>query len=528
MGRKGLFFRNELNSDLFKVVLGMCEQYERLSGGFAMKQSKISFKSARSEAPGDEQDDTKKRRQEPLVVELDGVQVTLSAQQAHVVAAAEGGKHLFLTGCGGTGKSLVLKVVIDRLKVIHGTSHVFVTASTGTAAVALNGTTLHSFAGVGLGEGTIDNLYKKANTRPDSRNRWKTAKVLIIDEISMLSPGYFEMLDQLACRMRKSQLIFGGIQLILAGDFLQLPFIPDQKSPSKTAEPFLFETPTWRRMFAALPSNEEKAHKAKKGPSGKVDVGGEMIHLTRVYRQRDKEFIELLQAVRFASLTPAHIALLQSRVGVKLDCSDGIKPTRLFPYKKDVHAENNVELGKVPGGCRVFTATDKGLPHFIETLNKHCQATQKVALKVGAQVVLLRNLDFARGLVNGSRGVLIDFVPSPTAGVADSPPVIPLVRFSHGIDVVIAEAEWKMESGNTVLCTRKQIPLALAWASSIHSSQGTSLTKVESSLAHVFEDGQAYTALSRCTSLEGLSLLDFNPAKITANPRVIQFYNEMV
>ena len=245
------------------------------------------------------------------------------------------------------------------------------------------------------------------------------------------------------------------------------------------------------------------------------------MHLTRIYRQEDAAFIEMLQAVRMACPSPQHIELLESRIGAQLDCSDGIRPTRLFPYKRDVHAENSHELQKIGGDEVTFTATDKGLDHFVAALDKHCQATRIITLKVGAQVVLLRNLDFSRALVNGSRGIVVDFVAS------EDLPCVPLVRFANGQVLPIAQAEWKMESGKVVTCSRRQIPLALCWASSVHKAQGASLDKVEMRLASVFEDGQAYTALSRCTSLEGLSLLDLDVSKITANPRVVQFYRQL-
>lgn len=232
-----------------------------------------------------------------------------------------------------------------------------------------------------------------------------------------------------------------------------------------------------------------------------------------------------MQACRFGNPTEEHVNLLWDRV-VKnkplLDCSDGIRPTRLYPHKRDVAKENMEELGRLKGELRTFDAVDKGIPKCVELLEKHCQADSKVLLKVNAQVVLLRNLDFTRGLVNGSRGVVTNFLMGDK-----EMPYVPVVKFANGEELVVKQQEWKMEQGNVVLASRKQIPLALCWATTIHKSMGQTLTKVEMRLASVFAYGQAYTSLSRCTSLEGMALLDFDPRKIIANPKVVQFYENI-
>ena len=472
--------------------------------------------------------------------------VELSPEQEHIVNLALDGHHVFFTGPGGVGKSLTLKALIRELRLKHGNSKVFVTASTGIAACNIGGTTLHSFAGVGLGEGTLESLVKKVQKRADAKKRWITAQVLIIDEISMIDPEFFEILDLLARRLRstKSGLtdrkhhLFGGIQIILAGDFLQLPYV-QKDVPSagqvgqKSSQVFLFETKTWKLLFPDTPSLSDtvgpRYGQDKHADNQVITVKdlrrrGHIVNLTKVFRQSDETFVNLLHSIRLGEASSSDLDILRQRVDVKLDCSDGIQPTRLYPHRADVQRENNIELHFLDGDVHTFTAKEVGDERTLAILDKQCQAPRELQLKVGAQVVLLRNLDFARRLVNGSRGVITNFVPSPT-GTTDK---VPEVKFACGVTEILEPAVWEMESGGVILCSRQQIPLALCWASSIHKAMGMTLDKVETRLDSVFEYGQLYTALSRVTSLEGLCLLrNFDENKVMAHPRVVEFYQAL-
>jgi ATP-dependent DNA helicase PIF1 len=217
-----------------------------------------------------------------------------------------------------------------------------------------------------------------------------------------------------------------------------------------------------------------------------------------------------------------HIEMLWKRVKAPLDVSDGIIPTRLYPHKGDVHKENMLALQRLQGELRTFNAQDKGIEKVIESLNEHCPALSVIQLKVNAQVVLLRNLDFSKGLVNGSRGVVTDFIMGDA-----TMPYVPVVTFANGEKLVVTQQEWKVEQGKQVLASRRQIPLALCWATTIHKSMGQTLTKVQTRVASAFAYGQVYVSLSRCTSLEGVYLLDFDPRKIMANPKVVDFYQRI-
>lgn len=426
-----------------------------------MRQSTLSFaKKQRVEEPsGDEQD--------------------------KAVAVARSGGNLFITGSGGVGKSYTLRRIIDALSSEHGKACVFVTASTGIAATHVGGTTLHYFAGIGLGQGTLEQCLTKVRKNKEALARWRAAKVLIVDEVSMIAPAYFCTLDAVARRLRKRlDEPFGGIQVIVCGDFLQLP-------PVEQGEP-LFEIALWATMFPRP------------------------VLLRRIRRQEDQVFIDLLQAVRKGTLTQAHVDLLQSRCG-----RPGADATRLYTHRNDVAAENDAQMARIPGRSYVYKSQDSALSDaLMAVLDKSCQASAVITLKVGAQVVLLKNLDFKQSLVNGSRGVVVDFV-------GGDPQAMPVVKFACGVAQPVDLAEWKLESGDLTVASRRQLPLALCWASTIHKSMGMTLDAVEVSLRNVFEYGQAYVALSRCSTLEGLTLLDLDVGRIRAEPRAVQYYTRL-
>jgi ATP-dependent DNA helicase PIF1 len=388
--------------------------------------------------------------------------------------------------------------------------------------------------------------------RRDAKHRWLTARVLIIDEISMIDPEFFELLDMVGRRIRPNGMhhLFGGLQIILAGDFLQLPYVqkddndipPNQQSAQQQI--FLFETKTWKLLFPDTPQLQVAVTYAKDNmaedqvvTAKDAERRGQMVHLTQVFRQKESNFIQLLQAVRLGIASPEHLRILQGRVGADIDCSDGVKPTRLYPHRADVHRENTIELHQLPGELHTFMASDMGNVEMLKTLDKNCPAPRELQLKVGAQVMLVRNLDFDRQLVNGSRGVVVDFklppTPTVTKNVASADGStefgnLPVVRFACGVTEIIEPETWNVESGDVVLCSRQQIPLTLGWATSIHKAMGMTLDRVETKLGTVFEYGQFYTSLSRVTSLAGLSIIgQVNPQKIMAHPKVVAFYRAL-
>ncbi|XP_068558735.1 ATP-dependent DNA helicase PIF1 [Cebidichthys violaceus] len=408
----------------------------------------------------------------------------LNKDQAAVLAAVLSGKNVFFTGSAGTGKSFLLKRIMGSLP----PKSTFATASTGVAACHIGGTTLHNFAGIGSGSAPLEQCIELAQ-RPGVLQHWTSCRHLIIDEVSMVEAQFFDKLEAVARSVRRSTEPFGGIQLIICGDFLQLP--PVSKGKEKAS--FCFQARSWRKVI-------------------RVNM-----ELMEVRRQTDQSFISLLQAVRVGRVTEDVTAKLMDSAYHRIE-RDGILATRLCTHKDDVELTNENKLQQLPGSARVFEALDSD-PALVKTIDAHSPVGRLIQLKVGAQVMLTKNLDVARGLVNGARGVVAAFESGKHG--------LPRVRFLCGATEVLKPERWVFKSGGGIHLSRQQLPLKLAWAISIHKSQGMTLDCVEISLARVFESGQAYVALSRARSLEGLRVMDFDPRVVRADPDVLVFYKKL-
>jgi ATP-dependent DNA helicase PIF1 len=427
----------------------------------------------------------------------------LSPEQEYVHKEVLAGKSVFLTGCGGTGKSFLTNQLIVALKKSCGNTTVAVTASTGIAACQIGGTSLHNFAGIGLGNGTVDQLVERVSKNKRVCDRWKKTKCLVIDEVSMLDGELFDKLEALARNVRKNDKPFGGIQLLLVGDFLQLP--PIKKNGNVQ---FCFEARTWKQT---------------------VQLN---VELKTVFRQRNAEFVDMLNSIRRGICSPQMVASLCATKHNLLNETNGVLATRLYPTNADVDRINNLKVDQLPGEMFCFTADDSGESPFLENLDKSCLAPQKLCIKPGAQVMLLKNLDTEAGLTNGTRGFVESIVESDEQGRAE---LIPIVRFEVNKDTTVISVRkvfttkevFSVESFGKVVASRTQYPLRLAYAITIHKCQGMTLNKVELSLGGVFECGQAYVALSRASDMQGLRLLDFNASVVRAHPRVLEFYRLM-
>ncbi|XP_040467081.1 ATP-dependent DNA helicase PIF1 [Falco naumanni] len=410
--------------------------------------------------------------------------VRLSAEQEAVLGAVRSGKSIFFTGCAGTGKSFLLKKIVGSLP----PSVTYITASTGAAACHIGGTTLHAFAGIGSGKAPLEQCVQLAE-RPGVRQHWLACQHLIIDEISMVDGKFFDRLEAVARVVRKRDEPFGGIQLIICGDFLQLP--PVCKANEETK--FCFQAKSWRKC---------------------IHINME---LTEVRRQTDKTFVSLLSAIRLGRCTEEVTRQLMQTAANRSE-RDGILATRLCTHKDDVEITNERRLQQLSGEVHAFEALDSD-PKLVKLIDAQCPVGGRVELKLGAQVMLAKNLDVSQGLVNGARGVVVGF-ESEQKG-------LPKVRFLCGVTQVIKMEKWVFKGPSGVHLSRQQLPLKLAWAISIHKSQGMSLDCVEISLSRVFESGQAYVALSRARSLAGLRVLDFDPKVVRADPSVLQFYRQL-
>ncbi|OWR45330.1 ATP-dependent DNA helicase PIF1 isoform X2 [Danaus plexippus] len=404
---------------------------------------------------------------------------SLNEEQTRVLEACLSGKNIFFTGSAGTGKSFLLKRIVAALP----PDVTMATASTGVAACHIGGTTLHAFAGIGDGSGTVEKLCERAIKSPLVAQKWRKCKHLIIDEISMVDGLYFEKLEAVARHVRKNSKPFGGIQLILCGDFLQLPPVVDK---NKSAKRFCFQTSCWDKCIKLC------------------------FELKQVHRQTDQEFISILNNIRIGRVTKEISDRLLKTAAQKIE-SDGILATRLCSHTNDSKSINNSKLRDLEGEEKIFSAQDSDNASTL--LDMQTIAPSKLVLKVGAQVMLLKNINVNAGLVNGARGVVVRFDEG-----------LPVVRFKNKKEYTTRTERWYVKNSSGSLFCRRQIPLNLAWAFSIHKSQGLTLDCVEMSLSKIFEAGQAYVALSRAQSLDTLRVLDFDSRHVWANTDVLEFY----
>ncbi|XP_063386502.1 ATP-dependent DNA helicase PIF1 [Cydia fagiglandana] len=406
---------------------------------------------------------------------------SLNPEQQRVLEACLGGKNVFFTGSAGTGKSFLLKRIVAALP----PDVTIATASTGVAACHVGGTTLHAFAGIGDGSGSIEHLCEKAMKLPLVAQKWRKCKHLIIDEISMVDGAFFEKLEAVARHVRRNDKPFGGIQLILCGDFLQLPPVVEK---GQTGKRFCFQTACWDKCIQLC------------------------YELKQVHRQKDQEFISILNSIRIGRVTKEISDRLVGTARQKIE-SDGILATRLCSHTNDSKMINNSKLQDLEGEEKVFTSQDSD--NASKTLDMQTIAPSKLILKIGAQVMLLKNINVNSGLVNGARGVVVRFEEG-----------YPVVRFKNKKEYTARSERWYVKNASGSLLCRRQIPLNLAWAFSIHKSQGLTLDCVEMSLSKIFEAGQAYVALSRAQSLDTLRVLDFDSRHVWADTSVLEFYQK--
>ena len=453
----------------------------------------------------------------------------LNMEQIDAADAILDGRNTFITGSAGTGKSYLLRYLVQEFRAKYGDNAVAVTASTGIAAINLGGQTIHSFAGIGLANGTgdISKVIAKVKKNMRAVKRWQDLDVLIIDEISMIDRPLFELLDKVAKEIRRNhESPFGGIQVVVVGDFLQLPPVPSKYS--KTRE-FCFESPVWNDLGLGFTDEYGYIH------SDAMNT----ITLNEVVRQNDDNFAALLNEVRVGSLSDYHLEVLNSCVvHHKTPPTDGIVPTKLYSINKDVDKENLDRLMELPGDIVEVKATDvwqeqPSVSSMKRTITDNVDRAipDSIQLKVGAQVMLLRNRsnnpdEYSAGrgsaLVNGSRGVITGFVRSSSAGGG----LVPRVCFDNGQEVIIGPVEYFSGGpGGDGQLVRSQVPLKLAWAITIHKSQGSTLSRAELMLSNTFDYGQAYVALSRVTSIDGLWLTEpLKRSNVRANPLVLDYF----
>ncbi|KAH3682032.1 hypothetical protein WICPIJ_006997 [Wickerhamomyces pijperi] len=511
--------------------------------------------------------------------------IVLSQEQQNVIELILKGSSVFYTGSAGTGKSILLRALITRLRQKYAGSPgaIGVCASTGLAACNISGLTLHSYTGVGLATEDVDALVKKIKRSKKHSERWRNLKVLVIDEISMIDGKLFDKLDEIACRIRRNDEPWGGVQVVCCGDFFQLP--PVSKEHEAPAM-FCFESEAWKRTIKHT------------------------IVLKTVFRQKgDLEFIDMLNEMRLGKVSPE--SEKKFRALERPLPFDDVETAELFSTRAEVEKANNLRLRNLRTEEMIYNSIDGGaMPSgpTRETLLANMIAPRKLTLKKGAQVMMLKNLD--ENLVNGSLGKVIDFIDKDTymtyqkvlvdsdhgldflqeeieknnllneslglpprvganqevnvledtvfdflLDAKSEDPVIqeeiyqkkllmkklnessrgsklPLVKFltpdGQTRCVLVVPETWTVDDDKQQpLVSRLQLPLMLAWAISIHKSQGQTMPRVKVNLRRVFEKGQVYVAISRAVSRDGLQVLNFDPYKVLAHEKVTEFYKAL-
>jgi len=444
--------------------------------------------------------------------------MALNTVQTAALNAIIRGENIFLTGAGGTGKSHTIQKIVDWASA-RGIKY-GVTALTGTAALllGLGAKTIHSWAGVGIAREEAHKLVEVVRRNKRACDRWINTELLIIDEVSMMTPDFLEKLDLIArCIRKRPETKFGGLQIVFSGDFCQLP--PITKNVDSSGGPtFIFEIPLWNRLIDTT------------------------VELTEILRQHDPLFQRLLNEARMGSLSPASVGMLEQRMGLDWQEND-ITPTLLFAKNEEVDRVNRQNMDLLTGPIHTYevasytTGTitkrntsymtrerfnvvspdDPDLHIAMEKLDNDAPYEKTLELREDAQVMLLFNMDTEIGLVNGSRGRVTGFSE-------DGSPMVKFMCLPHPI--LVGPNKWELPDYKGA--GREQIPLKVAYAITIHKSQGVSLdTALVDIGSSTFEYGQAYVALSRVRTLTGLYVWKLDPNKIRAHPKVVEFYAQL-
>lgn len=393
-------------------------------------------------------------------------------KQETALKLLKAGENVFLTGSAGAGKTYTLNQYINYLKARK--VPVAITASTGIAATHMNGMTIHTWAGIGIKDFLSDADLKNMKERKYLKEHLENAQVLIIDEISMLHAKQLNLVNQVLKYFKDNDDAFGGIQVIVAGDFFQLP--PVGKNDERNRDKFCFMSEAW------------------------VEAKFRVCYLTEQHRQGDDYLNDILNAIRAQSIDHQHIQALEHTR--HQDIGDTF--TRLYTHNMDVDNINFKHLNEIETESKQFDAVCDGNEKLIETLKSSVRAPEILNLKKHAKVMFVKN-NFDMGYINGSLGEVIGFEEDDDHGI------LPKVKLTDGTVLLVEPETWSVDNdaGKTI-ASFQQIPLRLAWAITIHKSQGMTLEAAEINLSHTFEKGQGYVALSRLKSLSGLRLLGFN------------------
>lgn len=391
------------------------------------------------------------------------------------------GQNVFLTGSAGTGKTYILNEYILYLKSRKVVPTVV--APTGIAASHLNGQTIHSFFALGIRDSIDEYFISLLLEKKYLQTRFKKLKVLIIDEISMVSPNVFTAIDKILQAFKQSDEAFGGVQVILSGDFFQLPPI----SQLNNSKRFAWQSPSWKNL----------------------DL--QTCYLEKKFRQDDNQLIFVLDEIRSGQISQTSYDILNERHQKDLDIE--FTPTKLYTHNMDVDRINKDELSMLDSTSVSFNYESEGAKSNIEKLFKSALVQEELTLKKDAVVMFIKN-NPEKYYINGTTGVVIDFSKDDKK--------LPIVKLSNGYVIKVEYEDWSIENDKGKVSAKiSQIPLKLAWAITIHKSQGMTLDAAQIDLSKTFEVGQGYVALSRIKNIEGLRLMGFNEKALSVDPLIL-------
>jgi len=388
------------------------------------------------------------------------------------------GRSVFLTGAAGSGKTYVLREYISYLQSLD--ADVGITASTGIAATGMGGITIHSWSGIGIRDNLSKSDLQEIAEKKHIKNKVKKASVLIIDEISMLHHFRLDLIDKVIREIKNSPEPFGGMQVVFCGDFFQLP--PVRKSYDPEAF-FAYHSDAWKSLDLKI------------------------CYLSEQHRQSDLEYLKVLNAIRDAAVDTETMKILKTRFNKVAE----FEPTKLYSHNRDVNGENETELSKISGKVFEYEMQTKGRNNLVEMLKKSCLAPETLRLKLGAKVMFVKN-NFEEGYVNGTLGTVVK------CGFGEIK-----VKTISGKIIDVERESWRIEEDGKSRAEIIQYPLRLAWAITVHKSQGMSLDTAEIDLSASFEKGMGYVALSRVRSLQGLFLKGLNDMALKINEEVLEF-----
>lgn len=403
------------------------------------------------------------------------------------------GVNVFLTGEPGSGKTHTINTYVNYLRTLG--VEPAITASTGIAATHIGGMTIHSWSGIGIKTKLDKYDLDKIASSEYIVKRIQRTKILIIDEISMLSANTLDMVDMVCREVKQNGEAFGGMQVVLVGDFFQLP--PIIKNNIVEKQNSLIPDTENKGIFACDSGAWERARMIT-------------CYLTEQYRQDDTDFLSVLSAIRANKVEQKHFDCINTR---KVDVDDLLEDiTKLFTHNINVDQVNNNELSKIEEEVKSFKMSDSGNEAVVSTLRKGCLSPENLELKIGAIVMCTKNNPKEK-FVNGTLGTVVSF--EEFSGH-------PIVKTHNGQNIVVAPMDWTVEENGKIRGQITQIPLRLAWAITVHKSQGMSLDSAVMDLSQVFEFGQGYVALSRVRRLSGLYLLGINEYAFKVHPEVLK------